>query len=94
MRQKQVVTTSKEGKRMNFVSSGMFKSDGEPFLCKCGKQATSGLFGQEAYVAWCEHHSPMLKQEDEKELVAEWGSDIGLRYVISNKNDELEEEKE
>ena len=75
---------------MNVICSGLCDSDGDTLKCKCGKQAISGAFGKEAYIAWCQDCCPMLKQDhhlvDTRGLQAEWGSAAPFRFATSNEN--------
>ncbi len=38
---------------------GLYDSEGNIILCKCGKPAGSGAMGKEAFVAWCNDCSPL-----------------------------------
>lgn len=52
--------------KLRFVdpeSVRMYDSEGNVMLCKCGKPASSGIMGKEAYQVWCKDCSPMSKYE-------------------------------
>lgn len=38
---------------LNYSQVKMYDSEGEVMLCKCGKPATEGIIGKEAYIARC-----------------------------------------